>query len=104
MNDHPKTEVEPLPDDQRRLQAAMPSARPLPASNIEECLEVLRNPRRVSVEQHQRFRESLAPKPDLDEIDELVDIPGPVQMRKSREVSRLLSILDELETGKDGRH
>jgi len=43
---------------------------------------------------------------DLDDmIDEAAaDIPGPVQLRNEKEVSRLLSILDELETGKDGRH
>jgi hypothetical protein len=41
-----------------------------------EPLEVERlipsDARRVSVEDHQSFREAIAPKPDFDEIDELV--------------------------------
>jgi len=78
MTHHPKTEVEHLlTDDQRRW----------------------------TIEEHAAWRESIAPKQDFDEIDEAAaDIPGPVQLRKEREVSRLMSILDELETGKDGRH
>jgi PHD/YefM family antitoxin component YafN of YafNO toxin-antitoxin module len=59
--------------------------------------------RPVTIDDHAAFRESIATPKPFDEIDDLVDIPGPVQMRKQSEVSRVLSILDELENGKDGR-
>ncbi len=88
MSTREPLEVERLvPEEKRRLQTALAAPKP------------------ITIEEHQAFREGLAPPKPFDEIDEAAaDIAGPTQMRKSREVSKLLSILDELETGKDGRH
>ncbi len=73
-----------------------------PKTEIEDYLD--ERDHRVTVEDHQQFREAIAPSPPLDPIDEaLADIPGPAQTRKEGEVSKLLAILDELETGKDGQ-
>jgi hypothetical protein len=59
------------------------------------------NQRRLTVEDHQAWRESTFPAAHhVDEIDLAVDAPGPARTRSQREVSRLLSILDEI--GKDG--
>ena len=58
--------------------------------------------RRLTVQEHEEFRRNLYSTPAVDPIDELVaEIPGPVQTRKTSEISRLLSILDEI-SGKDG--
>lgn len=56
---------QPLPvellvrEDQRRLSTALGSSKPLPASGLEECGELLRTPRRVTVDDHHRFRTAI---------------------------------------------
>jgi hypothetical protein len=39
-----------LSEDQRRLAHALASSKPLPASNAEECRELLERPRRIEAE------------------------------------------------------
>ena len=89
-------------DDQRRLETALGSSRPLPASNAEECGELLRRPvHRVTAADHQAFRESLAtPARSFDEIDHAVGDPLTerfLRPRKESQAARVLLILDELQ-------
>lgn len=103
MNDPLKTELDALlTEDERRLKAATSNVlRPLPAGSREECAELLEAQRRtVTVEAHQAFRESIATRPDFDDIDLAVDpllMDRPPQRRSGKDANRLLSILDELE-------
>ena len=58
--------------------------------------------RRLTVAAHQDWREAAFPpaRPAVDEIDLAVaDVPNPPAMRKRSEVSRVLSILDEIGRG-----
>jgi hypothetical protein len=59
----------------------------------------------ITVQDHESIRREmlagLMPSRDFDDIDVEVDLPpGPARRRKDSEVSRVLSILDEI--GKDG--
>jgi hypothetical protein len=62
-------------------------------------------PRKVSVNDHAVFIESLLTQADHDEIDDMIDAPwpelNPPSRRKDSEVNRVLSIIDNLPTGKD---
>ena len=54
--------------------------------------------RRISVAQHQAWRESLAGGAPFDPDDDLLeDLPEPSQRRKEGEVGALLAILDTLD-------
>lgn len=59
------------PNDNRRLDVALGARRP--ATNAEEITEVERllraDQRRVSVDDHQAFRESLEPQPKPEDSD-----------------------------------
>ncbi len=55
--------------------------------------------RRVTVDEHQAFRESISPPPAFDEIDEAAAVPDPPQKRSDRETNHVLKILDELQRG-----
>lgn len=53
--------------------------------------------RRCTVDQHQAFREAIAPAPEVDDDDGDLDlIPGPAARRSEREIARLFDILDNL--------
>ena len=66
-------------------------------------------PRKVSVNDHAVFIASLLTQADHDEIDaeldDMIEVPwpelNPPSRRKDSEVNRVLSILDNLPTGKD---
>jgi hypothetical protein len=84
------TTREPLPvemlasDDQRRLQAALDAPKP------------------ITVDDHQRFRESLAQPPPSDEIDEALADPRLDRLpayRTGSDAARLEALLDSLERG-----
>ena len=53
--------------------------------------------RRVTVDQHQAFREAIAPDPEFDDDDTDLDfIDRPTARRSQREIARLFDILDNL--------
>lgn len=53
--------------------------------------------RRVTVDQHQAFREAIAPAPEIDDDDIDLDfIDRPTARRSQREIARLFAILDNL--------
>jgi hypothetical protein len=82
------------------MEEANPNQRPAisPISNSLSRLPA--GPRRVSVAAHERWRESLRGGPAFDPDDELIEmIERPWARRKAKEVSRVLAILDELESG-----
>ena len=66
--------------------------------------------RRVTVDQHQVFREAIAPAPEIDDDDIDLDfIDRPTARRSQREIARLFAILDNLppaceEMEREARH
>jgi hypothetical protein len=83
MNNHELTEVDMLiPSDQRRLKTALDATKP------------------ITVDDHQRFRESIAPPKPFDAIDEAAADPihdHAPRRAAGHKVNRVLGILDELE-------
>ena len=53
-------------------------------------------PRRVSIADHERFRESLQPPPPPDDAIDMIVVESPPARRPKREAERVLRILDEL--------
>jgi hypothetical protein len=49
------------------------------------------------------WAETIAQEVELEEMRLAADMHGPSRMRKSGEVSKVLDILDSLDSGKDGR-
>lgn len=53
---------------------------------------------RISINSHQKWRESLAGGPAFDPDEALLEeIPQPTQRRKEAELARLMATLDELQ-------
>jgi hypothetical protein len=96
----PRTEIEAgISDDDRRLSDALGgSIKPLPASNIESCRELLESQRRESITR---------PTARYDEIDHEA-AADPIhdhrpQSAPGHKVNRTLAILDELARGNSNR-
>jgi hypothetical protein len=61
--------------------------------------------RRLTVAGHHEWRESISTARPFDEVDEAVAVDdfAPSQTKSGKEIGRLLSILDNLPTGKDSK-
>lgn len=99
-----------LPADERRLSDALSASKPLPASNLEECTDLLRKKQTATIEFHQQWKESLAAQTkkvnaSLDDLDRFLDEEqecdpyngDPPSRRKDKAVSKLLDLLDSLQ-------
>ena len=86
--------------DHDRLAVALAAKRPIsdaPRVPLEVERLLSESQRRVSVADHQAFRESLATRPAFDDIDHAMAVDYPPERRSERETSRVLGILDELQ-------
>lgn len=58
--------------------------------------------RRVSIADHERFRESMQPTPPPEDDSDMLVIENPPARRPKREADRVLRILDELKSNREG--
>ena len=82
------------------MEEANPNQTPAISPICNSLSRLPAGPRRVSVAAHERWRESLRGGPAFDPDDDLIEmIERPRATKKAKEVSRVLAILDELESG-----
>ncbi len=91
-----------LPADERRLSDALGAAKPLPASNLEECSELLKKHKKtVSIDFQDQWKYSISrPCDRFDDIDHAAADPVLDRLpayRKGSDAYRLTSLLDSLE-------